>query len=128
MATVVASVGAKVRRLLRSGYWGEAEGRAAVAAWRASGESLAGFCRRHGVSAQRIRWWRDRGGGRAGRRSEEEVKLLPVAVVGSGAAAAAAAGGAIEIDVVRRAVLAPRGVDPETLATVLRAVEAVWRC
>ena len=38
-------------------YWREAEARMVVEAWRASGESLAGFARRHGVGSQRIAWW-----------------------------------------------------------------------
>ena len=37
-------------------YWREAEARVVVEAWRASGESLAGFARRHGLGAPRIAW------------------------------------------------------------------------
>ncbi len=40
--------------------WSEAEGFAAVAAWRASGLSLRAFAGCHGLTAQRIAWWRDR--------------------------------------------------------------------
>jgi hypothetical protein len=40
-------------------YWAEADGRAALAAWRASGESVAAFAARHGLGAKRlVRWQR----------------------------------------------------------------------
>jgi hypothetical protein len=37
--------------------WREAEARVVVAGWRASGESLTAFARRHGLGPQRIGWW-----------------------------------------------------------------------
>lgn len=40
-------------------YWTEADGRAALAAWRASGEPLAAFAARHGLGPKRlVRWQR----------------------------------------------------------------------
>ncbi len=41
-------------------YWRETDARAALAAHRASGLSLAVFARRHGLTVQRLRWWRQR--------------------------------------------------------------------
>ena len=46
-----------LRRAARSRYWREVEARAVVDAWRASGESLAVFCRRHGVATARVARW-----------------------------------------------------------------------
>jgi transposase-like protein len=40
--------------------WGEHEARAALAELVQSGESIAGFARRRGVSAQRIYYWKKR--------------------------------------------------------------------
>ena len=40
--------------------WTPAEGAAAVAAFRASGLSLRGFCTKYGVGAHRVSYWRDR--------------------------------------------------------------------
>ena len=41
-------------------YWRDTDARAALATHRASGLSLAGFARRHGLTVQRLRWWRQR--------------------------------------------------------------------
>ena len=50
-------------------YWREAEARVVVEAWRASGESLAGFARRHAVGSHaRDLPPADAAGGRAGSR------------------------------------------------------------
>ena len=46
-----------VRRAGRSRYWREGEARVVVEAWRASGETLAAFCREHGVAAKRVSRW-----------------------------------------------------------------------
>src|SRR5207302_78157 len=40
--------------------WTESEAREALAELEASGESVAGFARRKGVSAQRLAYWRKR--------------------------------------------------------------------
>jgi len=67
--------------------WSEADGRAAVSAWRASGLSLAAFARQQGFDDQRLRWWRDRIEGRP--RATSSVKrtttLVPLKVIGLGA-------------------------------------------
>jgi transposase-like protein len=62
----------------RSGWrqWTADEGRRAVEAWQASGLPLETFARQRGVTAQRIRWWRQRldGRGEAGAGGEEELR------------------------------------------------------
>jgi transposase-like protein len=40
--------------------WRPAQGERVIAAWRASGESMNGFARRHGLKVERIRYWRER--------------------------------------------------------------------
>ena len=49
-----------IRRLSEKKTWTEEDGRDAVAAWRASGESIAAFAREQGFGDGRLRWWRDR--------------------------------------------------------------------
>lgn len=49
-----------VREAVSSGYWHEEEARAVVAAWRASGERLAVFARRHSVQPRRLARWHRR--------------------------------------------------------------------
>jgi len=50
----------RLRELAADRYWGEAEGRAAVAAFEASGLSKEAFARATGIKAQRLAWWRRR--------------------------------------------------------------------
>jgi len=40
--------------------WTADEARSVLAAWRASGLSICGFARKHGLTAQRLSWWRKR--------------------------------------------------------------------
>jgi hypothetical protein len=40
--------------------WKPEDARRVLGAWEESGESIAGFAYRHGINAQRIKWWRDR--------------------------------------------------------------------
>lgn len=71
--------GSVARILARGGYWGEAEARVVVEAWRRSGETLSCFTRRHGVKYERLRRWAGRLEGSA---EPEPVRLHPVRVVG----------------------------------------------
>ena len=43
-----------------SNRWDARRAQRMLAAWRRSGESLAGFARAHGVNSQRLLWWRKR--------------------------------------------------------------------
>jgi hypothetical protein len=64
-----------LRRVARRPYWREADARVVVDAWRDSGESLASFGGRHGVSPRRLARWATRlKGGR-------EVRFHPVRLV-----------------------------------------------
>jgi len=47
----------KARRWRR---WSEAEAKAALSEWAASGQSATGFARRTGISAQRLAYWKKR--------------------------------------------------------------------
>ena len=40
--------------------WTASEAKQALAAWQRSGETMAAFARRKGVSTQRLLWWRKR--------------------------------------------------------------------
>lgn len=62
------------RKIGTGEHWTEAEGVAAISAWKASGEPLASFARRHGANPQRLAWWRDRVG------TEAQSALVPVTI------------------------------------------------
>lgn len=49
-----------VREAVEKGYWGPVEGRMVVEAFRASGESASAYCRRVGLTRQRLRYWLSR--------------------------------------------------------------------
>jgi transposase-like protein len=49
-----------IGRLSEKKTWTEEDGKEAVAAWRASGASMAAFAREQGFGDGRLRWWRDR--------------------------------------------------------------------
>ena len=63
-------------RVARSPYWGDADARIVVDAWRESDDSLASFCRRHKLSRSRVARW-------AKRLSAESVQFHPVKLVRS---------------------------------------------
>lgn len=80
------------RKIGTRARWTEADGRAALAAWEASGESLPSFARRVGVQAQRLSWWRDRLGA-------SSSALVPVTVTGSLMSGAVVTIGTVRIEV-----------------------------
>lgn len=57
--------GMKTENSTRARKWSAAEARAALDEWRRSGETVTGFARRHGMSAQRLYWWKKQLGGSA---------------------------------------------------------------
>lgn len=114
--------------------WTEAEARAAVAEWRASGLTVRAFCAPRGYSRSRLQVWRDRFDAatrlgetvRARRRQNRAVAanavatLIPVRLVERDAC------GETPIEVAVRSgqiVRVRRGFDPEALAAVVRALE-----
>jgi hypothetical protein len=56
--------------------WTEDDARAAVDAWKRSGLGAHRFARRHGITAQRLYWWRDRLAG------QSPVSLVPGEIIG----------------------------------------------
>jgi transposase-like protein len=55
-----------IRQLAEKKTWTEEDGRKIVAAWRASGQTIAAFSKTHGIGNGRLRWWRDRVRGASG--------------------------------------------------------------
>lgn len=108
-----------VRKAVSSGYWHEEEARAVVAAWRASGERLAVFARRHGVQPRRLARWHRRLGAAA------PVHFHPVRVIGTPSPSPAA----MEIDLPHgERIRLPRGFDADDLRRLLAVLEARASC
>ncbi|HEY3355661.1 MAG TPA: hypothetical protein VGQ83_20585 [Polyangia bacterium] len=76
---------AQLRELAGGRYWSEADGRAALAAFEASGLTRAAFRRETGISPQRLKWWRHRLG--ATTESIGKIEFVPVEVAPRAAAA-----------------------------------------
>ncbi len=109
----------------RSTYWSEAEGRAALSAWRESGEGIEPFAARHALRATRLRFWQRRLDERSGAEpaAEAAVSLVPVSVL-----SAAASDAVLEVDVSGLRVRVPRGFDEDTLVRLVRALEEARTC
>lgn len=92
---------------------------ATVERWQRSGLSAAGFCRREGIRAQRLSYWKRVLGVKAVRNVVNRARLAPVQVVdlglGAGASIEVVLGGGERL-VVRE------GVSPELLREVLGAL------
>jgi len=102
-------------------YWRETDARAALAAHRASGLSLAGFARRHGLTVQRLRWWRQRLTSPASVTTPAAPQWLPVALL-----PAPASGPAAALEVVVRGgqvIRVPADFDPAQLRRVVAVLE-----
>jgi hypothetical protein len=102
-------------------YWREEDARAVVAAWRASGESVSAFARRHGVQARRIGRWK--------RRLETAAPLQfhPVTVTGAVPSSPAAMSIEIELPCGVHIRVPPR-FDAEDLRRVVSVLEASASC
>lgn len=104
------------RRSRRRGWrqWREDEARAVLAELAASGESVAAFARRKGLSPQRLSYWRHR------LDVADAVRFVPVAL----AAPSASSDAAIEI-LVRGVVIRARAeVEGTRVATLVAALAA----
>ncbi len=112
-------VGAKIAQL-RERRWSEADARVVLAELERSGDSVSAFARAHGLSAQRLFWWRSRLSDEA--RDEvalEQLSFAPVVVTGLGRAPAVVLRvGELEIDIHE-----PLKVEPAWLAQVLAATK-----
>ncbi len=85
--------------------WDEADGRAALKAWRESGLSGQEFADEHGFNPQRLFWWKKRlGEAGAVADDEQQLRFVPAHVVGGAGVRSASVmvrgpdGVAIEID------------------------------
>ena len=99
-------------RLRRRRPWTEAEGRDAIAAWRASGEGVTRFARRHGFGAERLRWWKVR----FEAETATDLSLVPVHVVAGGHEAG------FEVVVGAHVVRVPPGFDGAALRRLLEVL------
>ena len=122
MGRNTAEVDAKLKRAAASNYWSEAEAQAVLEAYEASGLSVAEFARRHGLGAQRLRWWKKR-------RAEETgaaLSFVPVHVAAAPSPEAQRVGGTACMEVLlargRRIRVEP-GFDVGELARLVRALE-----
>lgn len=104
-----------IEELRASAYWTEREGRAAIALWKRSGESLARWARSSGLSRSRIAYWAERLGGAP--PSSSAITLAPVTVI-------SAPRGALTIELRSgRAVRVEGDFDDATLARVIGIAE-----
>lgn len=112
----------------RGGRWSEAVGRAMVESFRRSGDSQGAFARRHGMNAQRVKYWVDRVEGRrahvAARRARQsaQVSFAPVRVVDAANTARALAAPPIEVVVGAAVVRVPSEFDEAHLRRVVAAL------
>jgi len=106
-----------IARIVRGSYWRAADARVVVEAWRRSGRSLAAFARQHGVSPQRLTYFREQlEAGPTG----EAVAFHPVQVVPARAETAPAA---IEVRLGASCVVrVPAGVAMTDVRVVLAAL------
>lgn len=106
-------------QMVRGKYWRESDARVLLEAWRASGESLAGFARRHGVKPQRLARWKKR------LEWSSAPVLHPVRLVESGAGMS---DGCIEVLMSGMRVRLARGFATEDLRRVLSVLAESVPC
>lgn len=75
----MAAVSKKLREVVESRYWRREDAEVVVAAWRASGDTMAGFAREWSLNPNRISRWATELAG--GEEEETAVSFLPVRVV-----------------------------------------------
>ena len=68
----------------RDGTWTQDEASIVLEQWRQSGESIAGFARRHGVGPARLYWWKNR-------LAPTRLALVPAVVTAATASTSTAA-------------------------------------
>jgi len=100
--------------------WTLADAKGMADALGAAGGAIAPFAREHGVSAQRVRWWRDR----VGRSEAAPVRFAPVRIVSHAESAEGGGDGAIEIAVGEVIVRVRDGFDDGLLRRVLTVVRS----
>ena len=113
---------AALERAAASSYWTEAEARVVLQAQESSGQSLTQFARQHGLTPQRLRWWKGRLG-----QPGAALTFLPVQVAAPQPAqqpVAPGPGALMEVVLAtgRRVRVAP-GFDEAALLRLVRALE-----
>ena len=107
--------------VMASGYWRVAEAEEVLAAWRHSGQSVAAFARRHGLSDRRLLRWR-------ARLAPAAPVFHPVRVVERTELRASGGAEPLELELRGgRRIRVPAGFDPELLEQLVRTVEG-WGC
>lgn len=116
-------VDATLARAAASSYWSEAEAQAVLEACEASGLSVAEFARRHGLGAQRLRWWKKR---RAEEVGPAALSFVPVHVAEVPSPPAQGVAGTASMEVLlaggQRIRVEP-GFEAHALARLVRALE-----
>ena len=112
----------------RGRRWTEADGKRMLEAFRASGLSVGRFAREHGLTSQRVFWWRSRLGqfGTSSAAASKTARLLPVRVVSNSKLRPADAplDGALDIAIRDSVVIRVRqGFDAGLLRQVVGALE-----
>jgi hypothetical protein len=108
---------ARLRELAAGRYWSEADGRAALAAFEASGLTRAAFRRETGISTQRLKWWRRRLVATV--EPAGKIEFVPVAVAPR---AAAVADATMEIVLGETCVRVDPGFDAGALRRLLEVL------
>ena len=107
---------------LRGVRWSEAEAQEVLSAVEDSGSTIHAFALEHGLSPNKLYWWRDRLEGSdaaAGPEDVEQLSFAPVVVTGLGRRPTVIVRlGEIEIEVIE-----PSNVDPTWVAQLLAATK-----
>jgi transposase-like protein len=84
--------------------WTDHDARTVLDEWRRSGDSLAGFARKHGVTSARLYWWRKklqatRAAAPAPAPRPPSMSLVPASIMSGGATLTIRLSGEVSIDV-----------------------------
>jgi hypothetical protein len=110
--------------LARRKYWGEAEARVVLDAWRQSGELQSRFAKRHGIGRGRLVRWVSR---LKGKTASAPVRFFPVRILERGTGPNGGSPIEIELGGGRRVRVAP-GFAAEDLRRVLAVLAGSARC
>jgi hypothetical protein len=105
----------RLKALAADRYWGEAEGRAALAGLEASGLSMTAFSRATGITARRLAWWRRRGAA----EPASKIEFVPVEVARP---ARSASDGVMEVAIGDVRIRVGPGFDADALRRLLAVV------
>jgi transposase-like protein len=79
--------------------WTAEDARAIFDEWQRSGESLAAFARRHGVSVSRLYWWKRRVQLPTSTASVSPLSLVPASIISEGATVTIRIPGEVTIEI-----------------------------